>query len=326
MLDEYGKLLDHTILYPTPPRRDIAGTKRELLRLTRKHRINTIVVGNGTASRETEEVVSAFIAESAPELRYTIVNEAGASVYSASKLASEEYPDLDVTTRGAMSLGRRITPAVAKNIVAYREENGAFTDRRQLKKVPKLGPKAYLNAAGFMRITGGKNPLDATSVHPESYEIAGELLRRAGVAPSALAAGGVPGIGAKIGGLGAVAAELGCGVPTLRDIVAELEKPGRDPRDDAPEVVFSQAARSIEDLEVGMELKGTVRNVVDFGAFVDIGVHQDGLVHISKLADRFVKHPSEVVAVGDTVTVWITGVDKARGKISLTMVKGRMGK
>ena len=386
VLDEYGKLLDHTILYPTPPRRDVAGTKRELLRLTRKHRINTIVVGNGTASRETEEVVAAFIAESAPELRYTIVNEAGASVYSASKLASEEYPDLDVTTRGAMSLGRRlqdplaelvkippqsigvgqyqhdldqgelgralgnvvenvvnrvgvdvntasasllgyvsgITPAVAKNIVAYREENGAFTDRRQLKKVPKLGPKAYLNAAGFMRITGGKNPLDATSVHPESYEIAGELLRRAGVAPSALASGGVPGIGSKIGNLGAVAAELGCGVPTLRDIVAELEKPGRDPRDDAPEVVFSQAARSIEDLEVGMELKGTVRNVVDFGAFVDIGVHQDGLVHISKLADRFVKHPSEVVAVGDTVTVWVTGVDRARKKISLTMVEGRM--
>ena len=386
VLDEYGKLLDHTILYPTPPRRDVAGTKRELLRLTRKHRVNTIVVGNGTASRETEEVVAAFIAESAPELRYTIVNEAGASVYSASKLASEECPDLDVTTRGAMSLGRRlqdplaelvkippqsigvgqyqhdldqgelgralgnvvenvvnrvgvdvntasasllgyvsgITPAVAKNIVAYREENGAFTDRRQLKKVPKLGPKAYLNAAGFMRITGGKNPLDATSVHPESYEVAGELLRRAGVAPSALAAGGVPGIGVKIGNLGAVAAELGCGVPTLRDIVAELEKPGRDPRDDAPEVVFSQAARSIEDLEVGMELKGTVRNVVDFGAFVDIGVHQDGLVHISKLASRFVKHPSEVVAVGDTVTVWVTGVDRARKKISLTMVEGRM--
>ncbi|EEA91277.1 Tex family protein [Collinsella stercoris] len=386
VLDEYGKLLDHTILYPTPPRRDVAGTKRELLRLTRKHRINTIVVGNGTASRETEEVVAAFIAESAPELRYTIVNEAGASVYSASKLASEEYPDLDVTTRGAMSLGRRlqdplaelvkippqsigvgqyqhdldqgelgralgnvvenvvnrvgvdvntasasllgyvsgITPAVAKNIVAYREENGAFTDRRQLKKVPKLGPKAYLNAAGFMRIAGGSNPLDATSVHPESYEIARELLRRAGVEPSALAAGGVPGIGAKIGNLGAIAAELGCGVPTLRDIVAELEKPGRDPRDDAPEVVFSQAARSIEDLEVGMELKGTVRNVVDFGAFVDIGVHQDGLVHISKLADRFVKHPSEVVAVGDTVTVWVTGVDRTRKKISLTMVEGRM--
>lgn len=386
VLDEYGKLLDHTILYPTPPRRDIAGTKRELLRLTRKHRINTIVVGNGTASRETEEVVSSFIAESAPDLRYTIVNEAGASVYSASKLASEEYPDLDVTTRGAMSLGRRlqdplaelvkippqsigvgqyqhdldqaelgralgnvvedvvnrvgvdvntasasllgyvsgITPAVAKNIVAYREENGAFTDRRQFKDVPKLGPKAYLNAAGFMRITGGRNPLDATSVHPESYGIATELLRRAGVDPSALSSGGVPGMGAKIGNLGRLAQELGCGVPTLRDIVAELEKPGRDPRDDAPEVVFSQAARSIEDLEVGMELKGTVRNVVDFGAFVDIGVHQDGLVHISKMADRFVRHPSEVVSVGDTVTVWVTGVDRARNKISLTMVEGRM--
>lgn len=382
VLDEYGKLLDHTILYPTPPRRDVAGTKRELARLTRKHRINTIVVGNGTASRETEEVVSQFIAESAPELRYTIVNEAGASVYSASKLASEEYPELDVTTRGAMSLGRRlqdplaelvkippqsigvgqyqhdldqaelgralghvvedvvnrvgvdantasasllgyvsgITPTVAKNIVAFREAHGAFTDRAQLKQVPKLGPVAYLNCAGFLRVTGGANPLDATSVHPESYQIASELLRRAGVEPAALAAGGIPGIGARIGQLGEVAAELGCGVPTLRDIVAELEKPGRDPRDDAPEVVFSQAARSLEDLEVGMELTGTVRNVVDFGAFVDIGVHQDGLVHISKLAKRYVKHPSEVVAVGDTVTVWVAGVDKARQKISLTMV------
>lgn len=383
VLDEYGKLLDHTILYPTPPRRDVAGTKRELARLTRKHRINTIVVGNGTASRETEEVVSQFIAESAPDLRYTIVNEAGASVYSASKLASEEYPELDVTTRGAMSLGRRlqdplaelvkippqsigvgqyqhdldqaelgralghvvedvvnrvgvdantasasllgyvsgITPAVAKNIVAYREAHGAFTDRVQLKRVPKLGPVAYLNCAGFLRVTGGANPLDATSVHPESYPIASELLRRAGVDPAALAAGGIPGIGTRIGQLGEVAAELGCGVPTLRDIVAELEKPGRDPRDDAPEVVFSQAARSLEDLEVGMELTGTVRNVVDFGAFVDIGVHQDGLVHISKLAKRYVKHPSEVVAVGDTVTVWVAGIDKARQKISLTMVR-----
>ena len=386
VLDEYGKLLDHTILYPTPPRRDIAGTKRELLRLTRKHRINTIVVGNGTASRETEEVVAAFIAESAPDLRYTIVNEAGASVYSASELASQEYPDLDVTTRGAMSLGRRlqdplaelvkippqsigvgqyqhdldqaelgralgnvvedvvnrvgvdlntasasllsyvsgITSTVAKNIVAYREENGAFTDRRQLKKVPKLGPKAFLNCAGFLRITGGKNPLDATSVHPESYDVATELLHRAHVEPAALAAGGVPGIAKRVGALGELASELHCGVPTLRDIVAELEKPGRDPRDDAPEVIFSQAARSIEDLEVGMELRGTVRNVVDFGAFVDVGVHQDGLVHISKLADRFVKHPSEVVSVGDTVTVWVTGVDRARQKISLTMVKGKM--
>lgn len=385
VLDEYGTLLDHTILYPTPPRRDVAGTKRELARMTKKYRINTIVIGNGTASRETEDVVSEFISESAPDLRYTIVNEAGASVYSASKLASEEYPDLDVTTRGAMSLGRRlqdplaelvkippqsigvgqyqhdldqkelahalgnvvedvvnrvgvdvntasasllsyvsgITPAVAKNIVAYREENGAFTDRRQLKKVPKLGPKAYCNCAGFLRISGGKNPLDATSVHPESYPVAETLLERAGVDAAALKNGGVPGIGAKLGRLAPLADELGCGVLTLHDIVDELEKPGRDPRDDAPEVVFSAGARSIDDLEVGMELTGTVRNVVDFGAFVDVGVHQDGLVHISKMARRFVQHPSDVVTVGDTVKVWVTGVDKARGKISLSMVEGR---
>ncbi|MDO5023762.1 Tex family protein [Slackia piriformis] len=383
VLDEFGKLLDYTTVYPTPPRRDIEGTKRTLDSLVKRHRINTIVIGNGTASRETEEVVSEFIAQSSAELRYTIVNEAGASVYSASKLASEEYPDLDVTTRGAMSLGRRlqdplaelvkippqsigvgqyqhdlnqaelgralgdvvervvnrvgvdlntasasllgyvsgISPAVAKNIVAYREENGAFTDRKQLKNVPKLGPKAFLNCAGFLRISDGANPLDATSVHPESYAIATELLKRAGVKPSALAAGGVPDIAKRIGNVATLADELGCGVPTLRDIVAELEKPGRDPRDDAPEVVFSKSVTSLDDLNVGMELTGTVRNVVDFGAFVDIGVKQDGLVHISKLSDRFVKHPSEVVSVGDTVTVWIEKIDKERGKISLSMVK-----
>ena len=383
VLDEFGKLLDYTTVYPTPPRRDIEGTKRTLDSLVKRHRINTIVIGNGTASRETEEVVSEFIAQSPAELRYTIVNEAGASVYSASKLASEEYPDLDVTTRGAMSLGRRlqdplaelvkippqsigvgqyqhdlnqaelgralgdvvervvnrvgvdlntastsllgyvsgISPAVAKNIVAYREENGAFTDRKQLKNVPKLGPKAFLNCAGFLRISDGANPLDATSVHPESYAIATELLKRAGVKPSALSAGGVPDIAKRIGNVATLADELECGVPTLRDIVAELEKPGRDPRDDAPEVVFSRSVTSLDDLNVGMELTGTVRNVVDFGAFVDIGVKQDGLVHISKLSNRFVKHPSEVVSVGDTVTVWIEKIDKERGKISLSMVK-----
>lgn len=383
VLDEFGKLLDYTTVYPTPPRRDVEGTKRTLDSLVKRHRINTIVIGNGTASRETEEVVSEFITQSSDELRYTIVNEAGASVYSASKLASEEYPDLDVTTRGAMSLGRRlqdplaelvkippqsigvgqyqhdlnqtelgralgdvvervvnrvgvdlntasasllgyvsgISPAVAKNIVAYREENGAFTDRKQLKNVPKLGPKAFLNCAGFLRISDGANPLDATSVHPESYAIATELLKRAGVKPSALAAGGVPDIAKRIGNVATLADELGCGVPTLRDIVAELEKPGRDPRDDAPEVVFSKSVTSLDDLNVGMELTGTVRNVVDFGAFVDIGVKQDGLVHISKLSDRFVKHPSEVVSVGDTVTVLIEKIDKERGKISLSMVK-----
>ncbi|WP_317391801.1 Tex family protein [Slackia piriformis] len=383
VLDEFGKLLDYTTVYPTPPRRDVEGTKKTLDSLVKRHRINTIVIGNGTASRETEEVVSEFIAQSPAELRYTIVNEAGASVYSASKLASEEYPDLDVTTRGAMSLGRRlqdplaelvkippqsigvgqyqhdlnqaelgralgdvvervvnrvgvdlntasasllgyvsgISPAVAKNIVVYREENGAFTDRKQLKNVPKLGPKAFLNCAGFLRISDGANPLDATSVHPESYAIATELLKRAGVKPSALAAGGVPDIAKRIGNVATLADELGCGVPTLRDIVAELEKPGRDPRDDAPEVVFSKSVTSLDDLNVGMELTGTVRNVVDFGAFVDIGVKQDGLVHISKLSNRFVKHPSEVVSVGDTVTVWIEKIDKERGKISLSMVK-----
>ncbi|MDN0056078.1 Tex family protein [Collinsella ihumii] len=385
VLDETGKLLDHGVVYPTPPRRDVAGTKRELARLAKKYAINTIVIGNGTASRETEEVVSEFISESDLALRYTIVNEAGASVYSASALASEEYPDLDVTTRGAMSLGRRlqdplaelvkippqsigvgqyqhdldqvelartlgnvvedvvnrvgvdvntasasllgyvsgITPTVAKNIVAYREEHGAFTDRRQLKDVPKLGPKAFLNCAGFMRIAGGDNPLDATSVHPESYAVAREVLKRAGVTAADLAHGGIPDIEKRVGSVSALAGEVGCGVLTLLDIISELEKPGRDPRDNTPEVVFSKAARTLDDLEVGMELTGTVRNVVDFGAFVDVGVHQDGLVHISKLSRSFVKHPSDVVAVGDTVKVWVERIDRERGKISLTMVPGK---
>ncbi len=206
---------------------------------------------------------------------------------------------VDVNTASASLLGyvSGITPSVAKNIVAYREENGAFTDRRQLKKVPKLGPKAYLNAAGFLRISGGKNPLDATSVHPESYEVATSVLERAGVAASELSRGGVPDIERRLGSISALASNLDCGTLTLIDIVNELKKPGRDPRDDAPEVVFSRSALSIDDLEPGMELKGTVRNVVDFGAFVDVGVHQDGLVHISKLANRFVKHPSDVVRV-----------------------------
>lgn len=385
VLDEYGKLLDYTTVYPTPPRSQVKETQRQLATYVQRYRANVIVIGNGTGSRETEEVVADFIAHANEPVQYTIVNEAGASVYSASKLASEEYPDLDVTTRGAMSLGRRlqdplaelvkippqaigvgqyqhdlnqaaleraltgvvesvvnrvgvdlntasasllgyvsgISAAVAKNIVAYREEHGAFDNRRELKKVPKLGAKAFQNCAGFLRVSDGDNPLDATSVHPESYPAARELLKRAKMKPEALVHGGIPNIAERVGDVGALAVELGVGLPTLRDIIDELEKPGRDPRDDAPAVVFSTSVRDFDDLAAGMELAGTVRNVVDFGAFVDIGVKQDGLVHISKLADRFVKHPSEVVSVGDTVTVWVVGIDKERGKISLSMVKDK---
>lgn len=385
VLDEYGKLLDYTTVYPTPPRSQIKETQATLAAYIKRYRSNIIVIGNGTGSRETEEVVADLIAHTDTPVHYTIVNEAGASVYSASKLASEEYPDLDVTTRGAMSLGRRlqdplaelvkippqaigvgqyqhdlnqaaleraltgvvesvvnrvgvdlntasasllgyvsgISTTVAKNIVAYREEQGAFTNRKELKKVPKLGAKAFQNCAGFLRIASGDNPLDATSVHPESYPVAREVLKRAKVKPEALAHGGIADIAAHIGDVPTLATELNVGQPTLRDIIAELEKPGRDPRDDAPAPIFSTSVRDFDDLAPGMELTGTVRNVVDFGAFVDIGVKQDGLVHVSKLADRFVKHPSEVVSVGDTVTVWVTGIDKDRGKISLTMVKSK---
>ncbi|MDR1590135.1 MAG: RNA-binding transcriptional accessory protein [Oscillospiraceae bacterium] len=368
VLDEHGKLLDYTTIYPTPPKSDIAGTEVALKNYAAKYGINVIVIGNGTGSRETEETVANFIERSGLTIQYTIVNEAGASVYSASKLASEEYPDLDVTTRGAMSLGRRLQDplaelvkippksmgvgqyqhdvnqtaldaaltgvvenvvnrvgvdlntasasllsyvagignAVAKNIVAYRETNGAFVDRKLLKKVPKLGDKAFKQCAGFLRIRDGGNMLDNTGVHPESYAAAEKLLE----------------LGLDCD-LPALSAKLGVGLPTLRDIVAELQKPGRDPRDDAPPVVFSRSVRSFDDLTAGMELTGTVRNVVDFGAFVDIGVKQDGLVHVSKMANRFIRHPSEVVAVGDTVKVWVSGIDKERGKISLTMVEGK---
>lgn len=385
VLDEYGKLLDYTTVYPTPPRSQVKEAQAALESLVKKHRVNVVAIGNGTGSRETEDAVADLLARLDQPVQYTIVNEAGASVYSASQLASEEYPDLDVTTRGAMSLGRRlqdplaelvkippqaigvgqyqhdldqaalgralgdvvervvnrvgvdlntasasllgyvsgVNATVAKNIVAYREEHGAFADRRELKKVPKLGAKAFQNCAGFLRIANGANPLDATSVHPESYPVARELLKRAQMKPEALAQGGVPDIASRLGNVAGLSEELGVGLPTLKDIVAELEKPGRDPRDDAPPVVFDRTVRDFDDLSVGMELTGTVRNVVDFGAFVDIGVKQDGLVHISKLSDRFVKHPSEVVSVGDTVTVWVTGIDKDRGKISLSMAKGK---
>lgn len=383
VIDEFGMLLDHGTIYPTPPRNDIAGAKRALGTWAQKYDANIIVVGNGTASRETEEVVSDFIAESGLALNYTIVNEAGASVYSASELATKEHPDLDVTTRGALSLGRRlqdplaelvkippqsigvgqyqhdlnqkelssslggvvervvnevgvdlntasesllsyvagVSPTIAHNIVAFREEQGPFVSRAQLKKVSKLGPKVFQNCAGFLRIREGKEPLDSTGVHPESYTVATVVLEKAGIAACELAHGKSVDIRSKLGNLGSLALELGVGLPTLNDIVSDLEKPGRDPREDAPEVVFSRAVLSLDDLEPGMELTGTVRNVVDFGAFVDIGVKQDGLVHISKLSESFVKHPSDVVAVGDTVKVWVESVDKNRGRISLSMTK-----
>lgn len=390
VIDETGKLLAYTTIYPTEPKCDIAGTERTLKKIIDKYKIDVIVIGNGTASRETEEVVANFLKKNSYQIQYTIVNEGGASVYSASKLASEEYPDLDVTTRGAMSLGRRlqdplaelvkidpkhigvgqyqhdmnqknlsealgavvedcvnrvgvdlntaspsllsyvagISSSVAKNIVAYREENGKFTDRKQLLKVAKLGPKAYEQCAGFLRISDGKEVLDSTSVHPESYEVSRILMKKIGISESDIK-GGVQVIDDKIKSaypaktekesVRKMAEDIGIGEFTVKDIIAELRKPGRDPREDAPTVVFRNDVRSFEDLKEGMEMSGTVRNVVDFGAFVDIGVKNDGLVHVSQLSDKFVKHPMDVVSVGDTVKVRIIGIDKERGKVSLTM-------
>lgn len=390
VIDETGKLLAYTTIYPTEPKCDIAGTERTLKKIIDKYKIDVIVIGNGTASRETEEVVANFLKKNSYQIQYTIVNEGGASVYSASKLASEEYPDLDVTTRGAMSLGRRlqdplaelvkidpkhigvgqyqhdmnqknlsealgavvedcvnrvgvdlntaspsllsyvagISSSVAKNIVAYREENGKFTDRKQLLKVAKLGPKAYEQCAGFLRISDGKEVLDSTSVHPESYEVSRILMKKIGISESDIKVG-VQVIDDKIKSaypaktekesVRKMAEDIGIGEFTIKDIIAELRKPGRDPREDAPPVVFRNDVRSFEDLKEGMEMSGTVRNVVDFGAFVDIGVKNDGLVHVSQLSDKFVKHPMDVVSVGDTVKVRIIGIDKERGKVSLTM-------
>lgn len=390
VIDETGKLLAYTTIYPTEPKCDIAETERTLKKIIDKYKIDVIVIGNGTASRETEEVVANFLKKNSYQIQYTIVNEGGASVYSASKLASEEYPDLDVTTRGAMSLGRRlqdplaelvkidpkhigvgqyqhdmnqknlsealgavvedcvnrvgvdlntaspsllsyvagISSSVAKNIVAYREENGKFTDRKQLLKVAKLGPKAYEQCAGFLRISDGKEVLDSTSVHPESYEVSRILMKKIGISESDIK-GGVQVIDDKIKSaypaktekesVRKMAEDIGIGEFTVKDIIAELRKPGRDPREDAPPVVFRNDVRSFEDLKEGMEMSGTVRNVVDFGAFVDIGVKNDGLVHVSQLSDKFVKHPMDVVSVGDTVKVRIIGIDKERGKVSLTM-------
>ena len=391
VLGKTGKLLAYTTIYPTKPRSDIAGTERVLKKIIDKFGIDIIVIGNGTASRETEEVVADFLSKNDYNIQYTIVNEAGASVYSASKLAAEEYPDLDVTTRGAMSLGRRlqdplaelvkidpkhigvgqyqhdinqnlldgallnvvedcvnrvgvdlntaspsllsyiagINMGIAKNIVAQREEEGAFKNRKQLLKVKKLGAKTYEQCAGFMRISGGDEPLDSTSVHPESYKACDKLLGILGIDKTSVTKGGVQGIDDMILSLTGVntmekavaklSPELEIGEMTLSDIISELKKPARDPRDSAPPVIFRKDVTSFEDLKTGMILDGTVRNVVDFGAFVDIGVKQDGLVHVSEFSEQFVKNPLEVVSVGDNVKVKIIEIDREKNNIALSM-------
>ena len=381
VVDATGKVLDTVVIFPTAPQNKVEESKKILKELIRKYRITLISVGNGTASRESEQIIVELLKEIRDPVKYVIVNEAGASVYSASKLAAEEFPKFDVGQRSAVSIARRlqdplaelvkidprsigvgqyqhdmnqknlsetlrgvvedcvnkvgvdlntasaslleyvsgISKTVARNIVAYREENGAFTDRKQLLKVPKLGPKAFEQCAGFMRIQGGANPLDGTSVHPESYGAAENLLRSLGFQPEEVAGGGLKGLGKKIGDYGKMAEELGVGEITLRDIVAELEKPGRDPREEMPKPILRTDVMEMKDLKPGMVLRGTVRNVIDFGAFVDIGVHQDGLVHISQMTERYIKHPLEAVSVGDVVEVKVLSVDLEKKRISLTM-------
>ena len=381
VVDSTGKVLDTVVIYPTAPQNRVAESKRILKEMIKKYNITLISVGNGTASRESEKIIVELLGEIKEPVQYVIVNEAGASVYSASKLATEEFPQFDVGQRSAVSIARRlqdplaelvkidpksigvgqyqhdmnqkrlgealegvvedcvnrvgvdlntaspalleyvsgISKTLAKNIVAYREENGAFKNRRQLLKVAKLGPKAFEQCAGFMRITGGDEPLDGTSVHPESYDAAGKLLERLGCTRQELAKGGIAGIGKKIRDYGKLAREIGVGEPTLRDIAAELEKPARDPREEMPRPILRSDILEMKDLKPGMVLKGTVRNVIDFGAFVDIGVHQDGLVHISQITDRYIKHPLEAVSVGDVVDVKVLAVDLEKKRISLTM-------
>lgn len=416
VLSENGKLLAYATIYPTKPKEDIVGTEKILAKMVEKYDINLIVIGNGTASRETEEVVANFIKKNKYNLKYTIVNEAGASVYSASKLASEEYPDLDVTTRGAMSLGKRlqdplaelvkisprsigvgqyqhdinqarlesalsnvvedcvnrvgvelntaspsllsyvagINMGIAKNIVAYREEKGKFSDRKELLKVAKLGEKTFKQCAGFLRINGASNPFDSTAIHPESYELAENVLASLNIDKNKLALGGASDIEKIIctkyqpkkksenpqKGLQALAAlkqaasldsatyekslknmaqELGVSEIALHEIVEEIKKPNRDPRDEAPAVIFRQDVKTFDDLKVGMKMTGTVRNVVDFGVFVDIGLKNDGFVHISELSKNFVKHPMDVVSIGDVVDVRIIKIDLQKQKASLSM-------
>jgi len=383
VVDPTGKVLGTTVIYPTAPTtpQKIKASKDLLKKIIPKYNISLISLGNGTASRESEQFIVELLKEIPEKVQYVIVNEAGASVYSASKLASEEFPKFDVGQRSAASIARRlqdplaelvkidpksigvgqyqhdmnqkklgeslngvgedcvnkvgvdlntasapllsyisgISSTIAKNIVAYREENGRFADRQELLKVPKLGPKAFEQCAGFMRIQGGDNPLDSTGVHPESYEAAQKLLKKQGFTPEDVAEHRLSGLSLTIKDYKKMAEELGIGEITLRDIVKELEKPARDPRDEMPKPILRTDVLEMKDLKEGMVLKGTVRNVIDFGAFVDIGVHQDGLVHISQITDKYIKHPLEVVHVGDIVDVKVLSVDLKRKRIQLTM-------
>nr|WP_288916505.1 Tex family protein [uncultured Lachnoanaerobaculum sp.] len=382
VVDETGKVLDTTVIYPTAPQNKVEAAKKVLKELIKKYNISLISLGNGTASRESEAVIVELIKEVNSKLEYIIVNEAGASVYSASKLATEEFPNFDVGQRSAASIARRledplaelvkidpksigvgqyqhdmnqkklsealgavvedcvnkvgvdlntasaplleyisgISKAVAKNIVVYREENGSFKTRKELLKVSKLGPKAFEQCAGFLRINDGKEPLDMTSVHPESYAATKKLLESLGYSDSDITLSGLSGISKKISDFKKISDELEIGEITLRDIVKELEKPGRDPRDEMQKPILRTDVMEMEDLKEGMILKGTVRNVIDFGAFVDIGVHQDGLVHISRLSKKFIKHPLEAVSVGDIVEVRVDSVDLKKKRIALSMV------
>lgn len=385
VVDETGKVLDTSVIYPVPPHNKVDEAKKIVKDLVRKHNVEMFSIGNGTASHETEVFAAEVIRELDCGVTYMVVSEAGASVYSASKLASEEFPEFDVSLRSAVSIARRlqdplaelvkidpkaigvgqyqhdmpqnrlsealdgvvedcvnsvgvdlntassqllsrvagVTSAIANNIVKFRQENGAFTSRQQLMKVSKLGPKAFEQCAGFLRVSESDNVLDNTAVHPESYDAANKLLKLCGVSDDDVKNGNVENITNYVQSVGtsALATQLGIGEPTLIDISKEIVKPGRDPRDELPAPMLRTDVMGIEDLKVGMELKGTVRNVIDFGAFVDIGVHQDGLVHISQITNKFIKHPSDVLKVGDIVTVWVISLDVEKNRIGLTMKK-----
>ena len=385
VVDKIGKVIDTGVIYPVKPREEIEKSKRIVKQMIAKHDVDVIAIGNGTASKESEIFIANLIKEIDQDVKYIVVSEAGASIYSASKLAAEEFPEFDVMQRSAVSIARRLQDPLAelikidpkgigvgqyqhdmkqarldealggvvedcvnsvgvdintasfsllahiaginmtsaKNIVRYREENGEFSNRAQLLKVPRIGAKAYEQAAGFLRVPGGKEIFDNTGVHPESYQAAEKLLGLFGYTREDVKNGNLKELGVKVqqAGEASVCEQLGIGLPTLKDIVSELQKPGRDIRDTLPPPVLRDDILSLEDLKPDMELTGTVRNVIDFGAFVDIGVHQDGLVHISQLSDRFVKHPSEVVKVGDVVTVWVISVDVQKKRIALRMKK-----